>query len=1094
MMTAASASRPVREETPVATASEIFAFPVSCAQQRFWFLDQFQPASPLCHLAIAIRAQGPLEPLVLEQAVNQIVRRHEILRTSFHLQKGQLLQLVASSLVLRLSNVDLISLSPANREAEARRLAAEEARRPFDLKRLPLFRIKLLRLSATEHILVLTAHHIIFDAWSVAVFFRELAALYRCLQAGKPPDLPEPPVQYADFTVWKQERLQSLDKELAWWKKRLRGNPPPLELPADRPRPALRSYRGAVESLAVNAALREPLQELSRRENATPFMTLLAAFQILLFRYSGQEDILVGAPVAGRNWTETEQLIGLFSNTLVMRGDLSGNPTFRDFLGRVREMAVDAYVNQDVPFERLVEELRLAQSLSRSPLFQVMFAFERAPLESVDWPELTISQLPLDCGTAKCDLMLDLVEGSSDLTARIEYSTDLFDSSTIRRMLAHFHALLEGITADPDRRLSDLPLLTASERHQLFVEWNRTQTDYPREKTLHELFEAQVARSPDAVAAALAGQQVTYRELDQAASQVAHHLRALGVGPDTSVGICLDRSVKMIIGLLGILKAGGAYLPLEPTYPKERLAFMLEDSRSSLVLTQRRLLDALPRRAARLVCLDSDWNSIASASPEKIPPSAGSEQLAYVIYTSGSTGRPEGVQIPHRAVVNFLYSMQREPGLSSQDALLAATTLSFDIAALELFLPLTVGARVVLATREETTDGVLLARKIASAAANVVQATPATWRMLLDSGWTGDKSLRIFCGGEPLSRELANQLLERSAELWNLYGPTETTVWSAAAKIEPGNDPIAVGRPIANTEFHILDPYLQPVPVGVPGELFIGGDGLARGYLNRPELTAEKFLPDPFRDGPNARMYRTGDRARWLNDGRVELLGRMDHQVKILGFRIEPSEIESALLQFPRVREAVVVVNEDTSDEKRLVAFLTTYRQTTVSINGLRRFLREKLPDYMVPSTFVLLDNLPLTPNGKVDRRALRAPGDFRPKMDTAFVPPDPGVEEKIAGIWERILAIRNPGATDNFFDLGGRSLQVLQVCKQLHDALGIDLPVIKLFQYPTIRLLAAHLAGEKKEDPFARKIRERTQRAKAAAVDHRQFGARVRL
>jgi amino acid adenylation domain-containing protein len=598
------------------------------------------------------------------------------------------------------------------------------------------------------------------------------------------------------------------------------------------------------------------------------------------------------------------------------------------------------------------------------------------------------------------------------------------------------------------------------------------------------------------VAVLLGDQQLTYLELDQNANQLAHYLHKLGVQRETVVGICLERSTEMVVALLAVLKAGGAYLPLDPTYPRDRLAFLLEDSRAPFVITSQLCSDSLPQEGARVVRLDRDSKLIAAQSREKPSEPLPPESLAYVIYTSGSSGKPKGVQIPHRAVVNFLSSMRREPGLSAQDALLAVTSLSSDIAVLELLLPLVVGARVVLATGEESADGALLAAKIARSNITVLQAMPATWRLLLDSGWRGNPSLRLFSGGETLSREMANQMLERCAELWNLYGPTETTVWSAAARIEPGNGPIVIGRPIANTEFYVLDPHLEPVPVGVPGELFIGGDGLARGYLDRPELTAEKFVRHPFQDDPRARLYRTGDRARWHTDGNIELLGRVDNQVKIRGFRIEPGEIEAVLLKFPAVREAVVVAREERPGDKRLVAYLTSYRQSTVSLNELRRFLHQKLPDHMVPATFVMLDKLPLTPNGKVDRLALPAPDPHRSAHPTAFVAPRTGLEQTIAAIWEGVLALRNPGANDNFFDLGGRSLEVVQVQNRIRETLGIEPPLIQLFQYPTIHALAGCLDQEKNREPFTQKIHEWTWRHKSAADNQKQkpFGARVKL
>jgi amino acid adenylation domain-containing protein len=1043
-----------------------------------------------------LNLEGPLDAAVLEQAVNQILRRHVILRTWFDVQNGQPVQIVAPTLKLNLPVIDLQSHPPNGREAEARRLAAEEARHPFDLKRPPLLRVKLLRFAGREHIFLLTVNYIIFDDRSLTIFFRELALIYERLRTGTSAALPDPPTQYPDYAVWQRERLRVVGPELAWWHKQLSGVLPTLNLPTDRPRPAVQTHHGAVESLALPGCLHAALQVMSQETSVTLFMTLLAAFQTLLHRYSGQDEVLVGTPAAGRNTSETAQIIGLFVNPQVMRGDLSGNPTFRQLLDRVRAQAMSACENEEVPFEKLLEDLQTERNLSHPPLFQAMFALERAPFESVSWPGLKLTQFEIDSETAKFDLTLSMVESAGGLTARMEYNTDLFDGSTIRRMLTHFESLLEGIARDPDQHLSDLPLLTENERRQVLVEWNRTEADYPRDKTIHDLFEAQAARTPDAVAVVADNHTLTYRELAFTANQVAHHLQKLGVQAETFVGLCLDRSWNSIAGLLGVLKAGGAYVPLDPTYPKERLAFILKDSRAAVLLTQRELLNALPRSRARRLCLDVDWKHISSESGDKLatPRPVNSENLAYVIYTSGSTGKPKGVQIPHRAVVNFLNSMRREPGLSSDDALLALASWSFDIAGLELFLPLTVGARVVLATSEEAADAARLAAKIADNRITAMQATPTTWRLLLDSRWDGSKLLKALSGGEALSRELAGRLLERCAELWNLYGPTETTIWSSVAKIEPGAGPIVVGRPIANTQFYILDRNLKPVPVGLPGEVFIGGDGVARGYLNCPELTAGKFIRDPFSGNPAARMYRTGDLARRLSDGNVELLGRLDHQVKIRGYRVELGEIEAMLLQFPKVREAVVVAREDTPGDKRLVAYVTTYHETTVSLNELRRYLREQLPDQMVPPAFVTLDKLPLTPNGKVDRHALPTPESHRPKKETTLTAPQSGLEQTIAGVWEEVLSIKNPGVNDNFFDLGGRSLHVVQVQSQLRERAGTNLPILMLFEHPTIRSLAGFLRADRREEPFAHKIHERTLRQKAAAARHRQFGARVKL
>ena len=690
-----------------------------------------------------------------------------------------------------------------------------------------------------------------------------------------------------------------------------------------------------------------------------------------------------------------------------------------------------------------------------------------------------LTSLATNNGTTKYDLSLALVESLEGLTARVEYNQSLFSSSWIERMLAHFETLLHGIVENPASRISELPLLTKSERNQLLAGWNRTESDDRIDSTISELIEAQVERTPAAAALTFGDQTLSYRELDERANQAARFLQKAGVKPGDLVGICVERSPAMITSLLGILKTGAAYLPLDPSYPKERLAFMIEDSQTKVVVTERRCLDLLPRAGLSCVCLDTQEHAIAKESRSRPDQAAHPENCAYVIYTSGSTGKPKGVQIQHRAAVNFLHSMRREPGIKPEDSLLAVTTLSFDIAGLEIYLPLTVGARVVLANREVVSDGPQLAAKIASEGITVMQATPATWRLLLHSNWSGSASLRIFCGGEPLSRDLAAQLLERCSELWNLYGPTETTIWSAVAKIERGNEPIVIGRPIANTQFYVLDQYGQPVPIGVAGELFIGGAGLSMGYMGLPELTSERFVRNPFGAG---KMYRTGDRARWRPEGTVELLGRLDHQVKIRGFRIELGVIEAVLRKFTSVREAVVAAREWATGDARLIAYLTSYTLTTVSLNELRQFLREKLPAYMVPSAFVVLEKLPLTPNGKVDRAALPMPENHQSRAEVEACPPRPGVEQQLAALWTEVLGGGRPGADDNFFDLGGHSLAVVQVQTRLREEMGLNLPVIKFFEYPTIRSLAGYLNDENNESAFVQTVNDRARKQRAAA------------
>jgi amino acid adenylation domain-containing protein len=793
------------------------------------------------------------------------------------------------------------------------------------------------------------------------------------------------------------------------------------------------------------------------------FMALMAAFNALLCRYTGQEDLLVGTPIANRSFVDTEGLIGLIANTLVLRTDLSGDPAFRELLKRVRDAALDAFGHQDLPFDRLVESLQPTRDMSHSPIFQVMFAMQNMPVEDLCLPGLTIRPTILHLGTARLDLTVDAWERPEGLWLSFEYSTDLFDAETISRLAENFRMLLTGVVDDPGARVPALPLLTEAERRQVLVTWNASEADYPADQCIHELFEAQAAHTPHAVAAVFGDTSLTYRVLNERANAVAHRLRAMGVGPDVRVGVCLERSLELLVGVLGILKAGGAYVPLDPAFPQERLAFMLEDAEAPVLLTQEGqegLISALPAHGAALMCLDGCGGPGAMQSCENLLPEATPAHLAYVMYTSGSTGRPKGVQIPHRAVVNFLTSMRQRPGLTDQDVLVSVTTLSFDIAGLELFLPLIVGARVVIADRETTLDGPRLSHLLERSGATVMQATPATWRLLLQSGWHGQRGLKILCGGEALSRELATALRGAGGSLWNLYGPTETTIWSTVHEVQDETGSVPIGRPIANTQLYVLDRQGQPTPIGVPGELFIGGDGVARGYLKRAELTAAKFLPDPFCGRTGARMYRTGDLARYRPDGALEYLGRVDDQVKIRGFRIELGEVEVTLSQYPGVRQAVVVARQDGSGEQRLAAYLTTVPGRPPTARDLRSFLAERLPEYMVPSILTTLPEFPLTPNGKVDRRRLPAPERLPAGERGAPAPPRTETERMVARIWREVLDSEEVGIDDNFFERGGHSLLLVQVQSRLRAALGCDVSIVELFQYPTVRTVAAHLAG----------------------------------
>ena len=909
---------------PINPISRDQDMPLSFAQQRLWLLDQLQPRQGIYNIPAAVRLKGILNIAALQNGLNEIIRRHESLRTRFVSVNGQPSHVIAPTLSLTLFVVDIDGLPESAKEDEVSNLSIIEGQQPFILTQGPLLRVRLIRLREDEHVLLVTMHHIISDGWSLGVFVRELTALYEAISKAKSSSLAELPIQYADFAYWQRRWLEGevLESQLSYWKQQLDNELLTLELPSDRPRPAVQTFRGAKKTLKLSAALTEQLNALNRKEGVTLFMTLLAAFKTLLYRYTGQNEIVVGTPIAGRSRGETQDLIGLFVNTLVMRSSLSGELSFRELLWQVREVALGAYAHQDLPFERLVEELQPRRDLTRQALFQVMFILQNAPYADVQLPDLSVSSIPVDNKTAKFDLLLSMVERAEGLTGTLEYSTDLFDEITIDRMLGHLQTLLWSIVGDGQQRLSDLQILSKQEREQLVTEWNQTKVEYPADKCIHELIESQVERTPEAVAVIFEGGQLTYRELNSKANQLARYLRRLGVGPDVMVGICIERSAEMLVGLLGILKAGGAYVPLDPTYPKHRLAFILEDAQAPLLLTEAALVARLDSHPMKTVCLDADWPIIAQECADNQLSPATSDNLAYVIYTSGSTGKPKGVQIPHRAVVNFLNSMRQEPGLTQQDTLIAVTTLSFDIAGLELFLPIIVGGCVLIVSREMASDGVELSKQIDKYGATVMQATPATWRLLLEAGWQGRDYLKILCGGEALPKELAGELSTRSAALWNMYGPTETTIWSAVYKVERENPRALIGRPIANTVIYLLDPNLQLVPVGVSGELYISGDGLARGYFNRPDLTAEKFIPNPFGDLAQTRLYKTGDRARFLPDGNIEFLDRIDNQVKLRGFRIEPGEIEAVLRQHGGVKEAVVAASEDASGEKLLAAYI----------------------------------------------------------------------------------------------------------------------------------------------------------------------------
>ncbi|MGI9628538.1 MAG: non-ribosomal peptide synthetase, partial [Longimicrobiales bacterium] len=927
----------------------------------------------------------------------------------------------------------------------------------------------LLRLGEDDHLFLWTLHHAVSDGWSSILFLRELKALYESELTGAQADLPRPELQFADFSEWEREWIDgdAVAKQLGYWTEKLRGAPTSvLELPADHRRPAVVSYRGRCRPLSLSGTLVDGLRTLAQEAGVTLYTALLTGFKILLSRQTGQMDICVGSPIARRNRPELESVVGCFVNTLVLRTDLSDDPSVFELLARVRTTRTEALAHQDVPIEKLIEELQPPRDTGHAPLFQVMFTLHVQDSRKVSSiGDVAIEAVEYHAPTSKFDLTLELKETADGLEGWFEYSTDLFDPSTIDRLVPQFTTLLEGMVAAPETGTSKLPLLPAEERQRVLVDWNRTGHDYPNEP-VHDLFTAQAGRTPNQVAVEMGGRQLTYSELDRRSNQVARVLRSLGVEKDVRVGLCTERSVDMLTALLGIMKAGGAYVPLDPSFPADRLSFMAEDAGLSVLVTESGLRERIPTRDAAVLELDGDRSQIDGEEHSALDGVSSPGDLAYVIYTSGSTGQPKGVQIEHGALVNFLWSMKAEPGLDHEDRLLAVTTLSFDIAGLELYLPLICGGTVVLASGEEAADGERLARLISTSGATVLQATPSTWRMLMDVGWDGaGGGLKILCGGEALPKDLADRLLLCGKEVWNLYGPTETTIWSTAHRVEAGDDRVFVGRPIANTTLFLLDESGEPVPTGVPAELFIGGDGVARGYLDREALTAERFTPSPLDGGLGGRLYRTGDLARYHADGKLEVMGRLDHQVKIRGFRIELGEIEAVLSGHPGIRQVVVAPRTYGAGDERLVAYLVPETNAADAdapgADALRAHAKSKLPDYMLPAAYVELEQLPLTPNGKIDRQNLPQPSTSRPELEVASVAPRTPTEEMVAGIWADVLGVDQVGVHDSFFDLGGHSLLMTKVSSRLADSLGVQLSLISIFERPTVAGLTEHILGQ---------------------------------
>jgi amino acid adenylation domain-containing protein len=1058
------------QRPPLRPVSRESQLPLSFAQQRLWFLDQLMPESHTYNISYACRLEGSLDRAALEKSLNEIVRRHETLRTTFTTLEDQPVQVIAPSLTLELSPWKLSMIDASERNAEVLRMLSLEADRPFKLAEGPLLRAILLELGEQEHVLQITMHHIISDGWSMSLFIRELGALYGAYVRGNASPLTELPVQYVDYAVWQRGWLsgETLEAQLRYWRVQLTGAPPLLELPTDRPRPPVQSFRGANHNLTLDKPLTEALKTLARREGVTLYMLLLAAFKTLLYRCTGQTDINVGSPIAGRNQVEVEELIGFFVNTLVLRTDLDGNLSFRELLRRVREEVLEATAHQDLPFERLVEELQPARNLSHTPIFQVMFTLQNVPRRTLNLPGLVLKQLEITRDAARFDLVLSMTETEQGLTASLRYNTDLFDAATIERMGQHLKVLLQGVAADAERQLSDLPIMTPAEFEQVISAWNETTLDFPQDQCIHTLFESQVERTPGAVAVYSAVEQVTYRELDQRANQLAHYLQGLGVGPEVLVGLCMGRSVEMIVALLAVLKAGGAYVPLDPESPQQRLSFMLEDAGVRVLLSQERFKEELPPFGGQVIFLDRDRKRIARESVERPASSTDASNAAYVIYTSGSTGRPKGVVVQHRSASNLATGLRRAIYAHYEAPLRVGINapLVFD-SSFKQIIQLLSGHALIIIPEEVRCDSAVILQYLRENQVDVLDCTPSLLQLLVGEPEAILPRI-VLVGGEAIDQNLWTTMgADLATDYYNVYGPTECTVDATLCRVRPELTQPNIGRPLANTEVYILDDGLQPVPIGVFGELCIGGEGLARGYLHRSDLTAEKFIPHPFSREAGQRLYRTGDVARYLDQGVIEFQGRADHQVKIRGFRVELGEIESELARHDSVQQCALMADGLGGVNQRLIAYAVGRGRNLPSAAELSSFLGQSLPQYMIPSMFIFLEQLPLLRSGKVNRRALPAPDKSMARLSREnMVPPVSPVEQTLARIWSAILELEDVGVHDNFFELGGHSLLATKIISQVRRYFAVQIPLQNLFRAPTISEFALEIEKLKSNQP----------------------------
>jgi amino acid adenylation domain-containing protein len=1037
-----------------------------------WVIDRMTPGNPAYNVPVGYRIRGALNLTALENSINEIIKRHEVLRTTFVVKDGDPLQLIHSELTIKINVTQLDQLPGAERENRLHMLASEESVRSFDLSRLPLIRISVFKLGEAENVLIINMHHIVADGLSIGLMLDELDTFYRAYSRGEVPRPPDLVIQYADFAHWQRRTLAdetAYTNQIEFWRKQLGVGHPVLELPSDMPRPTLQSFKGSNVFFNIPTSLAEDLRLLGAREGSTFFMTVLAAFQVLLHRYSGSEDMVIGTPVGARTPRELQPLIGNFLNMVALRCDLSGNPTFTELLRRTRETTLTAFSNSDLPFEAMLKHLTFQRDPSRNPIFQTIL--QVLPTKTPRIGDLEVSSFHFDLKFAQVDLSLLLYEDVGSYWGRLEYSTDLFKVQTVRRLCGHYCALLRAIVRDPDRSISTLPLLTDAERHQLLVEWNPTKREYPKSKCLHQLFEAQAEKTPDAVAVLYGKQQLTYRELNARANDLAHYLKRLGVGPDILVGLCAERSLELVIGILGILKAGGAYVPLDPTYPRERLEFMLTDSQVTVLLTQKHLISELPLRQASVVVLDSEnFNADYETSCERTNTSSSvnPENLAYVIFTSGSTGKPKGVLVTHYNVVRLLQSTHQWFHFDQSDVWTLFHSYAFDFAVWEMWGALVYGGRLVVVPHSVTRSPREFSALIREHQVTVLNQTPSAFYQLLPNllptSVSEQLALRyIIFGGEALHfhnlQRWFDHYGDQRPQLINMYGITETTVHVTYRRITQKDLNLrtgsVIGKPIPDLRVYVLNAQQELQPVGIPGEIYIGGAGLARGYLHRHKLTAERFIADPFSDDPHAKLYRSGDIGRWLAHGELEYLGRIDDQVKIRGFRIELGEIEAMLNQHRLVHESVAVAREDMPGDKRLVAYIVPKREPSPAIHELRSFLKKKLPEYMVPSAYVSLNSLPLTFNGKVDRCALPNPGRFARQDYNEYVAPRDETERVLCRVWSEVLGVSRVGLDDDFFAIGGHSLLAAKLFGRLDEEFHRSLSLGVLFSAPTVRSLA---------------------------------------